>query len=333
MSTIMDAVENRPIFVVGCPRSGTTLLQLMLHAHPRIAIPPETRFVLEAYTRRHEFGDLENREARRALAHWIVRRRSSRFRDLGLERRAVSSQIRRGPRTLGSALGIVFRAYAHRFGKVRWGDKRPAYVHYIDELLRMFPNAQIVHLVRDGRDCVGSLKHMSWYRHDSVYAMATWAQAMDDADSARRRWGSDTVYELRYEDLVSDPKTELVGLCSFLGEEFDPAMLEPNAVAQVAVPQRKVWHRNTHREVSTDRAGTWRERLDPAETRLCSWVLASRLRARGYAAQRMGWPGLRLLLRYGWTVTRRRAATRRRRWMDAWRRWWVPRPPLVSRLD
>src|ERR1700755_3342949 len=112
---------ERPIFVVGCPRSGTTMLQLMLHAHPRIAIPPETRFLMAAYDARSDFGALTQEANRRALARWIVDRKKTRFGDLGLDGQRVIDEIVAGPPTLGSALGIVLRAYAARFRKPRWG--------------------------------------------------------------------------------------------------------------------------------------------------------------------------------------------------------------------
>src|ERR1044072_7979804 len=100
-------LSDRPIFVVGCPRSGTTMLQLMLHAHPRIALPPESRFLLPAYARRHEFGDLHDAGNRRDLARWIVR--TPQFDDLGLEPGRVIDAIVSAPPTLGSAVGTVFR--------------------------------------------------------------------------------------------------------------------------------------------------------------------------------------------------------------------------------
>ena len=106
--------NDRPIIVVGCPRSGTTMLQLMLHAHPRIAIPPENRFVLPAYHQRAEFGDLSDPARRRALGQWIVGH--GRFDDFGLDRDRLVEEIVAAPGTLGSVLGTVLRAYAARFG-------------------------------------------------------------------------------------------------------------------------------------------------------------------------------------------------------------------------
>src|SRR3954471_5477651 len=92
--------DDRPIIVVGCPRSGTTMLQLMLHAHPRIALPPENRFVLPAYERRPEFGDRSRPGNRRALPRWIAG--TPQFEDLGLDEQRVIDAVVAAPPTLGS---------------------------------------------------------------------------------------------------------------------------------------------------------------------------------------------------------------------------------------
>jgi Sulfotransferase family len=302
---------TRPILVGGCPRSGTTMLQLMLHAHPRIAIPPETRFVLEGYRRRRAFLPLSSAENRRRLAGWIVDRPDSRFVDLRLDPKRVGADIEAAP-TLGSAFQAVFRAYAERFGKVRWGDKRPAYIANLPVLLRLFPDAQIVHIVRDGRDCVASLKEMSWHHTGLHRAISTWAQAVDHGDWAAQVLGPDTYHELRYEDLVTDTEKELRRLCQFLGEEYDPAMAEPAAMADVAVPAHKTWHARTRLPVGSDRVGRWQRRLDPAEAALCEAALGSRLRAHGYELAGLAPPQRSQRMRYELATARQRFAPIRR---------------------
>ncbi|MBV1848989.1 sulfotransferase family protein [Catellatospora tritici] len=272
---------ERPIFVVGCPRSGTTMLQLMLHAHPRIAIPPETRFVLKAYADRQRHGDLRDPANRRRLAEWITTGRTA-FADLGLDPATTIEKIIAAGPTLGSALGTVFRAYAERFGKPRWGDKRPAYLNNLDVVRRLFPTAQIVNIVRDGRDCVASIRETPWYDKDICQAISDWARAMDSSARARRVLPADSYHELRYEQLVAEPEAVLTGLCAFLGEQYDPAMAEPARVAEVAVPSRKSWHRLTHEPVTSQRVGSWRERLQPWEIALCESVAGRQLAAQGY---------------------------------------------------
>ncbi|GGL83609.1 sulfotransferase [Streptomyces fumigatiscleroticus] len=310
------SVCSRPVFVLGCPRSGTTLLQLMLHAHPRIALPPETRFVLPAYAERLRFGDLRERGNRARLAEWITARKETRFHELGLDAQTVSARIADGPPTLGSALGTTLRAYAERHGKARWGDKRPAYALHVEEILRLFPDAQFVHLVRDGRDCAASLLRMPWWHSGFHEAVATWAQVMDVTRRHARRLGPDSWHELRFEDLVADPEPRLRALCAYLGEEYDPAMTEPHRLAATAVPARKTWHRNTHGTLDVSRAGDWRQRLTPDQIRLCDTVLGDRLARHGYEPARAVRPDPAELLRYRRVAALRRAARAKRRTLD-----------------
>ncbi|HEX5740277.1 MAG TPA: sulfotransferase [Pilimelia sp.] len=309
----------RPILVVGCARSGTTMLQLMLHAHPRIAIGSETRFVLEGYRARREFGDLAVEANRRRLAEWIVRRRATAVADLGLDADALVEAIVAAPPTLGSAFGTVFRSYAQRFGKPRWGDKRPAYIDNLDVLLRLFPTAQIVAILRDGRDCVASLKEMHWHRGGTPEAAAAWARAVDTAAAAARELGADTFHQVRYEDLVRDPTGTLRRVCAFLGEEYDAAMAEPARIAATAVPEKKTWHRRTREAVSDARIGSWRQRLTPEEIALCQAALGRRLAELGYPPPDvpLARPPLATLTSYRLVAGRRRLSRAGRRFRDS----------------
>ena len=305
-----SAFTDRPVFVLGCPRSGTTLLTLMLSSHSRIAIPPETRFLLPVFRRARSFGDLGATANRRRLARSVVRRRGTKFAHLGLDPERVKKAVVAGPPTLGSALAAPYRLYADDRGKVRWGDKRPGYVRNVGVIRALFPDAQIVHLVRDPRDCVGSLKRMRWWRHGTVGAVATWVQAVDSARAAHRRLPAGTFHELRYEDLVADPRGELERLCAFLGEEFEEAMLSPQAeAARLPERQRGRWHRETQREVGGQRVGRYAEVLDAEEVALVERVAGTRMRRLGYDVE--GRPSVppRLLLRYARTIARLRLQT------------------------
>ena len=273
--------SDRPIFIVACPRSGTTLLQLMLHAHPRIAIPPENRFFLDVYRDRAMFGDLRNATARAAVADRILS--WERFADLKVAPQVVREKIIDGPPTVGSALGIVFREYAALYGKPRWGDKRPAYLYHLPTLLRLFPDAQIIHIVRDGRDCVASIQSMPWWQTGEVGAVTAWLQSMDLARRARARLRPDQFYEVQYEHLVADPRRELEGICGFLGETFAEEMLEPHALAGTAVPDYKTWHARTHGSVDSTSVNTWSERL-------ASWQLGALELLGRRALRRYGYP-------------------------------------------
>ncbi len=307
---------QRPIFVLGCPRSGTTLLRLMLRAHPRIAVPPETRLLLDAYENRGAYGDLRHLANREALAEWIVAGAGTRFAGLGLDPRTVAEEIAAAPPTLGSALETVMRAYAQRLGKPRWGDRRPGYVQHIDVLLRLFPDAQIVQVIRDGRDCVAELKQTPWWRMGVYHAIATWTQALDAGSAAAERLPADAYTEVRYERLRADREGELRRLCGFLGEEYAPSMAEARFT-----PEWRRWHAD-----AGETPGSARRALEGWEVELCETVMTERLLAYGYEPAPTTRPAALHLARYAAVTTHRRLAARKRTMLDLRLRTAEPHP-------
>jgi hypothetical protein len=305
--------HDRPIFLVGCPRSGTTLLSSMLHAHPRLAFPPETRFLLPAYESRDAFGDLSVRANRVRLGQRITGR-GSRFRDLGLDRTAVVNAIADGPPTLGSAFGVVWQEFARSRGKVRWGEKRPAYWRYMDVVSQLFPDAQFVHLVRDPRACVASLLRVHWTEGGVEDAAAVWVLAEREIHRFADRAGPETYHALRYEALLADPARALGGLCAFLGEEFDSSMLDYQEAAHDIVPDRKTWHDNTKGSLDQSRTDAWRVQLSRSQIRLVELAARRGMRRWGYppTAEHVR-PSVPGLARYSADLSRRVAAIERDR--------------------
>ena len=283
----------------------------MLHAHPRIAIPPENRFFLDVYRERAKFGDLRERSARLAVADRILSWGG--FDDLKVAPEVIRERIAEGPPTIGSALGIVFREYAALYGKPRWGDKRPAYLHHLPTLLRLFPDAQIIHIVRDGRDCVASLQSMPWWVTGKVNAVTAWLQAMDLARRAASRLAADQFHEVRYERLVTEPRAELEAVCRFLEEPFSEAMLEPQKQAAAAVPEYKVWHSRTHGSIDPASIDTWRDRLDPWQAGALELVGRRALQRYGYALSGAPRPPVNELYQVGRHLLERKAALARQR--------------------
>lgn len=322
--------SDRPIFVVGCPRSGTTMLSLMIHAHPRMAMPPESRFLLRSWRNRKKFGDLSSPEQRMALAKACVRT-GSKVRDLGLDPQEVLEAILVAPPTYGSAYGTIFKMFADKHGKARWGDKRPAYYQEVDLLLRLFPDAQIVHIVRDGRANVASLKKMPWWPYDSIGSMAAWSQAEYCSRRNAKRLPADVFHVVRYESLVANPEPVLRDLCRFLEEDFHPSMLEPSEVRDI-VPEKKVWHGNLKQSVNTDRVESWRKGLEPWELGLMETVLRRKLKRWDYPISGAGErPSPKLVAKYAKDAFERRSAMRKR-WAEESREAAAGTYPLAAQL-
>lgn len=225
---------NPFIFIVGCPRSGTTLLQRIVNAHPRIAILHETHWIPKFYKR--GIGLTPEGWVTPELVERIIGHRT--FAKLGIGREALQGLLRTGgPVSYAQFVRGIYDLYARGQGKPLVGDKTPEYGRKLGILHGLFPEARFVHLIRDGRD-VG-LSHLNWrVKTDKLHwRLATWGQDPVTTGALWWKWnvrltqeagqplGPEQYYELRYEALVARPEEECSRLCAFLGVPYDEAML------------------------------------------------------------------------------------------------------------
>ena len=277
---------ERPLFIGACPRSGTTLLRLMLDNHPELAIPHETNFVRQLWWQRVRFGDLREPANRRRVAEWIFTekgRRGARLRGGRVSRQAAIRRVSDAPPTVGSIVQECLRLYAELHGKPRWGDKRPAYSGFIGMLFEMFPDAQYVNLVRDPRGAVASQLQMGWDAPDVAVAAATarWEGAIRRTDHFARRLRPDQFLDLRYEDMVGDPHAALGRICAFAGLRADGAIEAmiggPRRHGRVGGPNERLAG-----PVTTASVERWHERLAAHEVALVERATAPLLDRFGY---------------------------------------------------
>jgi hypothetical protein len=308
------------LLIGACPRSGTTLLRSLLNNHPDIAVPAETDFVIGAWTHRGRWSDLRRSPDRRRLAEWILdtpgrggkRIRARRFsRDEALER------VLAAPPTLGSALAALFAMYAEAKDKPRWGDKRPAYAVYLDAVFALFPDAQFVHLVRDPRAAAESLMRTPWYAQRGAAALspavAGWEYSMRRVDRFATALRPDQLLDVRYEDLVRDPRDELRRICEFAGLRAGRAV-EKMLVRPRGGALTEGWHENVAAPVNPGLADSWRERLALHQIALVEHAVGPYLDRFGYVRdERIDVPPRRSDVRR-LTANRARRATRWRRY-------------------
>ncbi len=274
---------DRPVIIGACPRSGTTLLRTMLHCHPELAIPRETRFVLEAWQRRKQFGDLRRPANRRALARWIFKRKKSQAARLGLEPKEAISRLVAAPPTLGSLLATCFLLYAEKEEKPRWGDKRPTYAARIEAVWDLFPNAHFVNVIRDPRACVASIRKLGWYGGHIAPAVELWERSVTAVDSWRGRLAKDQLLDVRFEDLLADPADTLTELTSFAGLAADGGAVEQMLRYHERREVRSErYHANLSRPPDPSRVDAWRDELDMEEIAFVEHAAASIMRRQGY---------------------------------------------------
>ena len=263
-------------FIVGVPRSGTTMLRLMLDAHPDLAIPPETYFV----TNLIEAAD--GGAGPDQLANVLVGHR--RWGDLGIEEAELRRRLAAiGKPGGGDAVRVAFGLYAEGRGKPRWGDKTPAYLTNIAEIGRALPEARFIHLIRDGRDVALSVLRMPeadrpMRNPDTVGLVATrWSRRIERA--RRQAEGLDRYLEVRFEDLVTEPEGVLRPVCEFVELDYRPELLDYHSGAGERLEEinrdlagrddlpaqtaagRTEPHALTSEPPKPDRIGAWREEM------------------------------------------------------------------------
>jgi hypothetical protein len=224
---------NPYLFLVGCPRSGTTLLQRLVDAHPEIAVIHETQWVPRFYERRVGLTE-EGVVTSKLLARVVEHRRFSR---LEVDPDRIAKLIEDGePKHYARFVSEVFDLYGQMRGKAVVGEKSPGYVRHLPTLHALWPQAKVVHLIRDGRDV--ALSVLDWKKkettagrfptwdEDPVTTTALWWEwSVRLGREAGARIGPGQYYELFYESLVAEPERECEQLCRFLGVPYDGAMM------------------------------------------------------------------------------------------------------------
>lgn len=207
-----------PFFIVGSARSGTTLLRLMLNAHPEVAVPPESRFITQLWP-----GG-ENAEVGQFLESLASH---PRFHAWELPIDAVRTELKgSGIASYSDVIRGTFQAYARAHNKSRWGDKTPRYVERIPFLARLLPDAKFIHLIRDGRNVALSYGDVPFGPKTVARVADLWAGRVSAGLEAGAGLGANRYLQLLYENLVADPVQELRAICDFLKLEFYAEMLD-----------------------------------------------------------------------------------------------------------
>jgi hypothetical protein len=208
--------------VVGSPRSGTTLLRLMLDAHPELAIPPETGFLVLGGELTSNVDCTREQFVQAITAYppdapcwgdFHIPVEDFRERLLALDPFSVAEGFR-----------LFYRTYAARFGKPRWGDKTPLYCRYIMDIQALLPEARFIHLIRDGRDAALSLRQVWFSPGHQIDVQARYWR--DNILTAQHQGRTCHHYlEVRYEDLLHAPESVLRRVCGFLEMDYHTDML------------------------------------------------------------------------------------------------------------
>ena len=255
---------------------------MILDRSPGIAIPDES-FFIPLLARRHR-GNVDRARFLDDL------RRLPTLRAWGLSAEDIAPHLRPEMHA-GEAIAAIFEAYAAKEQKPRWGDKTPMYMRHLPLLDRLFPDAQYVHLIRDGRDAALSFLRMpegtytrTWAHPDTAAEFAClWrsevcaARGTRDSDVGPARY-----LEVRYEDLVAGPDDVVEGICDFAGLPYEPAMLDYAGAVDVSEKP----HQQRLLQPPTPRARDWRTQMDADDVLAFESIAGELLAELGYELDR-----------------------------------------------
>ena len=248
---------NPFVFIVGCQRSGTTVLQRVVNAHPRVAVVNQSGWIpdfFQAGTGLTAEGFVTPLLVRRLMKQKQFRKG---LRKVGLGREHLKELLAGDePVSYAAYVSRLFDLFGGVQGKDLVGDKTPRYVRCIPALHALWPEARFVHIIRDGRDVglstISKRKRtpaqegafVTWGEHPVVTAALKWEWNVRLGREAGRSLGPALYYELRYEALVARPAEECARLCDFLGIAYDDATLrfhEGRTRGKPGLDAKKAW--------------------------------------------------------------------------------------------
>jgi len=251
----------RPVFIGGSPRSGTTLLGTVLGAHPLCCPVPEAQFKIELLR-----GLPQEPEPAQAFHSLQAAIQSPRFQGW----KPVGERLRQaGVRQVGTyaeLIGQLAATHAGLAGKgeaTHWIDGTPSNKNYLPTLLRLFPDARAIHIVRDGRAVANSVMKRDWGPNTVVTAAWWWLGHLAHGLAAELKLSPDRIKRVQYEALVRHPKDTLIDLCKWLDLEYSERMLDSRFYT--VDPSAATFNPLTQQAPRDDRADAWRQSLSPRQ--------------------------------------------------------------------
>jgi Sulfotransferase family len=271
-----------PIFVVGAGRSGTTLLQLMLNAHPQIAIAGELGFFDEILLLRSKIPDLRTPERIDELFGLLPSLDKHKYlTEVETVFPAARARLKADPTPSYEKLyRYILEGYGTLRGARRFGEKTPGNIRHLQALVSVFPNCKVIHVIRDPRANVASRRKMPMMSRDVITNTIKWNIDLSCGHSFAQDH-SRNYCEIKYEDLVSDPVQTLERVCRFVDEAYDAQMLEYYRSSAEYVKDEP-WKNGTQKPVYRSSIETWRRELSEGQIYLIEWIARRQMARYGY---------------------------------------------------
>lgn len=279
----LENVESGMIFIVGVGRSGTSLLQSMLHAHPDICFLPETAIIrryLASGVLRRQLG----KYGKQAVVDHLAA--DERLKRLGLPQAHLRDAVPQQPEQFAALYPRLMDAFIRARGQFRYvGDKDPRNSEYLPWIREHYKRAWVIHIFRDPRDVLASKRKAAWSRgrHWLAHVFANRVQFILAMNWGMQLFG-DRFLSLAYEDLIARPEEQLRRICAFLELPFNEEMLAfAEASRELVAEDEMAWKGETMGPLRAENSGSWVRQLSPAQSAACEVLCGPTMVAGGYA--------------------------------------------------
>jgi len=258
----------KQLFVLGCPRSGTTMVQQALNRHSSIAIPPETKFFF-SFLGHSKYNQLKHTERLN--------------KDLNIHLELPQSGIR-SDEDSRAFFGEMATQYVSGLQKdgVRWfGEKTPEHTGHLARIRQLFPDSKILILYRDGRDVALSLSKTPWMCGGLYVSFIVWLYYQRIIMRIRES-GMPNLHFACYEDIVANPEKEFASILSFLDLPYERDVAEGQGNRE-GIPEREyLWKANALNKISPSRVGSFRNELSWTQIAMLERMGQQTLQSFGY---------------------------------------------------
>jgi hypothetical protein len=285
-----QSLSSMPLFfIIGRPRSGTTLLRVLFEAHPNVLIPPESPFIINLYKK---YGKVTFWE-KPVIKEFCEDLFKQRYFDKWLIEKNVlyaSLMEMQGENSFQTMVKKVCLTYSSVFDKneiLFIGDKNPAYSLFIHRVHKLFPDSKIIHITRDYRDNYLSLIKVNFEVPIVPLVIYRWKFAYRRVQHLKMKCPGQ-VYSLKYEDLATEPEHKFEEICHFLGIEYDPSVMSfyrkktEVEKAYAGSDNLSQVHQSLFNPISTARMNLWQTEMSRRDIRIADLVAGKTAEKAGY---------------------------------------------------
>jgi len=291
----LEQLNKIPMFfIVGRPRTGSTLLRTLFDAHPNVLIPPEWPMLLLLHI---QFGKIKNWDSEKLqefyealfnpmrIKYWSIRN----WPEIDMVKLHAKIMQCEGEYSLETLIKVVYCHFNSFFDKKEilfFGDKNPATSIYTDLLAKIFPTAKFIHLVRDYRDNISSMLGVDFEMPNVALLAYRWKYLYKGIEKSAQKF-PERFYTIRYEDFVANPELHFSHLCSFLGIPHNAEILKfytHKAEIENSYPPEIInrYFSSLMQPIDTRKVGIYKEKLNSKQVYTAELVAGKIGKLAGY---------------------------------------------------